>query len=135
MKLLVDINVILDVALGRHPWAGDAASLLSAIETGHAVGFVAGHSITTIHYIVARERGRQVAASAVTDVLRILEVAPIERGDFHQALVLGLSDFEDAVQAAAALKVGADFVVTRNGKDLREAPVEARTPAEILALL
>jgi hypothetical protein len=33
------------------------------------------------------------------------------------------------------MKVGADYVVTRNGRDFKAAPVDARTPAEVLALL
>lgn len=135
MKLLVDINVILDVVLARQPWAGDAASLLTAVDTGRAEGFVTGHSITTIYYIAAKAQGRHAAATAVTDLLRILRVVPVEAADFHQALVLGLTDFEDAVQTAAALKVGADYLVTRNVRDFRGAPVDTRTPAEVLALL
>jgi len=51
------------------------------------------------------------------------------------ALVLGMSDFEDAVQAAAAAKVGADFVATRNERDYRKSPVKARSPSELLTLL
>ena len=135
MKLLIDINIVLDIALGRQPWAGDAALLLAEIVSGRAEGLVAGHTITTIHYIVAKEKGRQTAAAAISDLLRIVIVVPLETADFQQALVLGLNDFEDAVHATAAMKVGADYVVTRNGKDFRAAPVEARTPAEILALL
>lgn len=135
MKLLVDVNVVLDLMLERQPWAADAAALLNAVDLGRATGFVAGHTITTAYYIVARDQNRQAAATAVTDLLRIVEVVPVEAADFHQALVMGMSDFEDAVQAAAALKVGADYVVTRNGRDFRGAPVAPRTPAEALALL
>ncbi|HLL45079.1 MAG TPA: PIN domain-containing protein [Longimicrobiaceae bacterium] len=135
MKLLVDINIALDLLLERAPWAGDAGRLLTAIERGQAEGYVAGHTITTIYYVMARYKDRAAAATAVTDLLRILRVVPIEASDFHRALVLGLSDFEDAVQVTAGLKVGADYVVTRNGRDFKAAPVDARTPAEVLALL
>ena len=121
--------------LGREPWVRDAARLLSAVEDGNAEGHVAAHTITTIHYIVAREKSRQVAARAVTDVLRIVRVVPIAAADFQQALVLGIRDFEDAVQAAAALQIGADYLVTRNTRDFRGAPVEVRTPGEVLAIL
>jgi predicted nucleic acid-binding protein len=135
LKLLLDINVVLDVLLLRDPWFQEAVRLLSAVEMGQAEAHVAAHTITTIHYIVARERGRGVAARAVTDVLRIVGVVPVGSADFQQALVLGISDFEDAVQAAAALQIGADYLVTRNTKDFRAAPIEARTPGEVLAML
>lgn len=135
MKLLVDINVALDVLLERAPWATDGALLLTLIEQGRAEGYAAGHTLTTVYYVMARHKDRTAATMAVTDLLRVLRVVPIETADFHQALVLGLNDFEDAVQAAAAMKVGADYVVTRNGRDFRAAPVEARTAAEVLALI
>ncbi|MGI8497903.1 MAG: PIN domain-containing protein [Gemmatimonadaceae bacterium] len=135
MRLLLDTNVVLDVILGRAPWAAEAPALLSAVEAGRVEGFVAGHAVTTVHYIVAKVSGRQTAATAVSDLLRIVGVVPMEAADFHHALVLGLTDYEDAVQAAACLKVGANFLVTRNAKDYRGAPVAPRSAAEVLALL
>jgi predicted nucleic acid-binding protein len=135
VKLLLDINVVLDVILARSPWIHEAAPLLSAVEEGRAEGYVAGHTITTIHCIVAKEKGRQVAATAVTDLLRIVHAVPLGDADFQQALVLGLADFEDAVQAAAALKIGADYLITRNEQDFRGVPVPIRTAGEILTLI
>jgi predicted nucleic acid-binding protein len=135
LKLLLDINVILDVVLGRKPWVQEAARLLSAVEEGRAEGHVAAHTITTIYYIVAREKGRQVAARAVTDLLRIVRVVAIGGSDFQQALVLEIDDFEDAVQAAAALQIGADYLVTRNARDFSDASVKVCTPGEVLAML
>lgn len=135
MKVLIDVNVILDVILERKEWAIESAALLDAVERGRLSGSVAGHTITTAHYIVARAAGRRKAATAVTDLLRILRVVPMEAADFAQALVIGISDFEDAVQGAAALKIGADYLATRNERDFKRSPVPARSPADILALL
>ncbi len=74
------------------------------------------------------------ATLATTDLLRLLEVIPCDASDFRDALALGFADFEDAVQAVAALKAGADFVVTRNGTDFASSPVPPRTAGEILAM-
>lgn len=135
MKLLLDINIVLDVILARTPWVHEAAPLLSAVEEGRAEGYVAGHTITTVHYIVSKAKDRHVAATAVTDLLRFVHAVPLGDADFQQALVLGLADFEDAVQAAAALKVGADYLITRNEQDFRGISVQIRTAGEILALI
>lgn len=134
MKLLFDINVLLDVLLQRDPWAEPAATLLSKVERGEAAGFVPGHTITTIHYVVSRARDRQSAAEAVTDLLRFLEVVPIEKADFHQALILPTGDFEDAVQAAAALKIGADYIVTRDEKGFGDLSIPSVNSGEVLSL-
>ena len=130
--LLVDTNVILDVILARAPRDIDAVHLLDAISRGRARGFVAGHAITTVHYIVAQHAGRMKATTAVADLLQVLTVVAAE---FQRALAIGLGDFEDSVQAAACLTAGADYVVTRNAKDFKGAPVTTRSPGEILALL
>lgn len=135
MKILIDVNVVLDVILERKPWVADSAALLDAAERRKISGYVAGHTITTAYYIVAKASGALRAATAMTDLLRIVKIVPIEKADFAQALVLGMTDFEDSVQAAAAAKIGADYVATRNGKDFKHSPVKPRLPAELIAML
>ncbi len=135
MKILIDVNVVLDVLLARKPWAADSALLLDAAERGTITAYVAGHTITTAYYIVVRNSSPRKAATAVSDLLRILKVVPVESADFAQALVLGMNDFEDAVQAAAAAKVGADFVATRSERDYKRSPIKARSPSELRAML
>lgn len=135
MKLLVDTNVFLDVILERKDLLRESAAVLDAIEDGRAKGYVSSHALTTIHYIVAKANGRAAAATAISDVLDLCEVVPINEGDFHRALALGLKDFEDAVQVAAALHVGADYLVSRNDKDFKGVPIDVRSPTTIATLL
>jgi predicted nucleic acid-binding protein len=143
MKLLIDINVILDVVEEREPFKEDSGELLTRLEQGNPGdgphGFIAGHTITTLYYLAARAKGRVVAAAAVADLLRIVQVVPLDMIDFTQALTLhaaGVKDFEDAVQVAAALKVGADALVTRDGRHYRAIPdLAILTPAEALRRL
>lgn len=133
--LLIDTNVVLDVILGRLPWASEGALLVDAVARQQARGFVAAHTITTVYYIVEKTRGRAIAATAVGDLLQVLTVVPLDGADFQRALALNLQDFEDAVQVAAYLKAGAEYLVTRNGKDYRGAPLTPHTPGEMLGIL
>ena len=135
MKLLVDTNVILDVVLQRAKWLDQSAALLDAIARGRAKGYVASHAVTTIYYVTARANGRAAARTAVADVLDICNVVALASADFQRALAVDIEDYEDAVQAAAALHVGANYLVTRNEKDFKGAPVLVRSPAEVLPLL
>lgn len=134
-KLLVDTNVVLDVVLVRDTWLEGSTAILKAITTGRAAGFVAGHGLTTIYYLLARFNGRAAAATAIGDLLQICEVVPLTSADFQRALAMGLNDFEDAVTAAAALAIGADYLVTRNEKHFRNVQVVARSPAALLPIL
>ena len=135
VAVLVDTNVVLDVILDRDPWVEDATILLDKVAKREAHGYVAGHTVTTVYYLVERAKGRAAATTAVSDLLAILTVVPLEGADFQRALSLGLKDYEDGVQAAACLKVGARFLVTRNERDFKGAPVTPRSAAEVLALL
>lgn len=134
VTVLLDTNVLLDVILDRAPWASHAAMLLDIVAKRQARGYVAGHAVTTVYYLVEREKGRAVATTAVSDLLEIVDVVPLDGADFQRALALGLKDYEDAVQAAACLKVGATFLVTRNERDFKGAPVTTRSASEVLAL-
>jgi len=131
----VDTNVVLDVLLARAPWDAEGALLLDAIARGRAAGYVAAHTLTTIHSIVERATNRTAAVTALGDLLLLVDVVPLDAQDFQRALALGLRDYEDAVQVAACLRVGADFLVTRNPRDFKGAPVTTRSAGEVLALL
>ena len=135
MRLLVDTNIFLDVILERKGLMRESAAVLDAIEDGLAEGWVSSHALTTIHYVVAKANGRAAAATAIADVLDLCEVVAVNEADFHRALALGLKDFEDAVQVAAALHVGADYLVSRNEKDFKDSPVDVRSPTTIAILL
>ena len=113
----------------------DAAALLAEIERETAEGYVAAHAITTVYYIVAKAKGREIATRATSDLLQLLTVVPADSGDFQRALSMSLGDFEDAVQAACALKIGADFVITRNAVDYNAARVTVRSPGEVPAIV
>ena len=88
-----------------------------------------------MHYIVERARDRATATTAVSDLLQVVNVVPLASEDFHRALALGLRDFEDAVQVAAGLRAGVQYLVTRTVRDFRGSPIDARSPAEAVAVI
>ena len=60
------------------------------------------------------------------------DVARTGRGDALAALDLPMRDFEDALQVAAAMACGAQFIVTRNERDFKASPVPALNPDALL---
>ncbi len=135
MKLFVDANVALDVLARREPWFGDSACLLAHIEQGGATGHIAAHTLTTLHYLLARHLGQQKTAAVLIDLTTLLRVEPVDHQVLQQALALGWRDFEDAVQAVTAAQCQADYLVTRNPRDFRQSLIPVITPSEFLALL
>ena len=135
MKLFLDTNVILDVLADRSPFAGEAAQVLSAIERGDAEGFIAAHTVTTLFYLLQRSLGLRKAKRALADLLKLLEVVPVDHDRLLQALAMNWKDFEDAVQAACAAKAEVDYLVTRNPSDFSGSDLDVVTPAELVAAL
>ena len=135
MRVLLDINVVLDAIFDREPWADDAAEILAAAVQGRATVLVAGHTITTIYYLVAKVKGRTEAGAVLAHLLRVVRVVAPDQDDLQAALNLGIVDYEDAVQAVCALKGGADYIVSRDGKDFTGAAVPVATPRHVAARL
>jgi predicted nucleic acid-binding protein len=135
IKILIDLNIILDVLQNRSPFYEASAGVLAAVETGRLDGFVAAHSITTLFYLLAKTQSAQSARTIITDLLQFLSVAGVNQVTLEQALNLPYEDFEDAVQMMAAVQVGAEYVITRNPQDYRGGLIPAVQPAEFLPLI
>ena len=135
MKLLLDINVIVDVLARRHPWVEDSGAVLSLLDEDRVQGFVAVHTITTIHYLLGRHLDRRKARTALVDLLGLVEVVPVSHAMILRALSLGWSDFEDAVQAVCALEVEADYLVSRDPDDFESLSILVVTPSELLNVI
>jgi predicted nucleic acid-binding protein len=135
MRVLVDLNVIIDVLQNRQPFYEDSAGVLDAIARQEVMGWLAAHSVTTLFYVISRVRKRETAVQAVTSLLESFAVAKVDDAVIREALSLGWKDFEDAVQMASAGAEGVDYLITRNIKDFQSGPVPVIQPAAFLALL
>lgn len=48
MKVMLDINVLLDVAQGREPFYGASVGVLSMLLRGEAMACIPGHAVTSL---------------------------------------------------------------------------------------
>lgn len=133
-RLLLDLNVLLDVILDR-PEAPTAAALWSALEKGGGEGYIPAHGITTIYYVLAKSKDRRFARRGVEALLTVFSVAAVDEPVLRRAIALDWPDFEDAVCAAAAEMGGCHAVVTRDPKGFSDSPVRVLDPGTALAWL
>ncbi len=133
--MLLDTDILIDVALDRRPFSGPAASLLDRIEGGRENAYIAWHTISNFYYLVAQSRDGMKARDFIVDLVRFVAVAETGTDALRYAAALPMSDFEDAMQVAAARSCGARRIVTRNVKDFTGSPIKAITPAEALTEL
>ena len=135
-RVLFDSDVLLDVLIERSPHAIASVGALDTVVPGGTVeGYVSGHAVTNMYYLLRRlvgdARGRELLASLLTR----LTVAPVTDRAIRTAFAAPFSDFEDAVTWSAALEVDAGLIVTRNIADFRASTLPAVTPAVYLARL
>lgn len=130
--ILLDTDVLLDVALDRAPHAEASSALLDLLERRPRMAFVAWHTVANFFYMVRPTRGTREARDFLLDLTGFVTVAPTDTDDLRYAASLPLPDLEDAMQVAAARACGAQYIATRNVKDFRKSPVPAGTPAELL---
>jgi predicted nucleic acid-binding protein len=135
VRVLVDTNVVLDVLLDRAPFAEGSKQLWKAIETGAAQGFLAAHTLTTVHYLVRQVKGARAARDVVGLVLQVFDIAAVDKSVLDRAVHLEFADFEDAVSASAAEGAACDLIATRNGRDFKRSAVLAVDPITAAALI
>ncbi len=128
MKLLLDTDVLIDVALNRSPFAESAAGLLDELQTRPGMAFIAWHSAANFYYLVSSPKGKQEARNFIRDLVQFVGVATVSTHELVYALSLDMPDFEDAMQVAAAVSCKADYIVTRNIEHYRKSPVKPITP-------
>lgn len=135
MKVMFDTNVLLDVFQNRRPHYRNSAFCVHEVLKGTLEGWIPAHAITTFYYLLERDVDEKTAREAVQWLLVSFQTAPCDHSLLTDACVSGISDFEDAVVALSAARVGCSHIVTRNGPDVSGSPVSALSPAELLERL
>lgn len=131
MSVLIDTNILLDVALKREPFY-QASALALTKARGKGDTMLCATSVTTLHYFLRQKLGEAGARSFLVQTLNAMSVAKVEKGTLQAALNCAMSDFEDGVIAQAALACAADLILTRDPKDFIQSPVPAMTPNDYL---
>ena len=130
--ILLGTDVLIDIALDRHPHSGPATDLLDRIEHGAESAYIAWHSVSNLYYIVAPARGGVSTRDFIVELTRFVAVASTDAEAIRYAAELPMADFEGAMQVAAARACGARHIVTRNVKDYERSPISAISPQDAL---
>lgn len=128
-RVLYDTNVVLDALMQREPFYSASMAALDVENYGGKVeGYIAGHAVTTVDYILRKQVGPTRSRTAMVQLLEKLKVATVNDAIIHQALQSPLKDFEDAVCHAAALETGISVIVTRDIQDFIQSTITVMLP-------
>ena len=138
MKVVIDNNVAIDALKPRQPFDTEAKDVFRAFGEEKFEPYVTVNSLTDIFYVLRRgnDANAPKAKAVIADLVSIVNVIPLTEKDCADALELPLNDFEDAVVAVCAKKVGADYIVSRDEKFIKaETVVKVTTPKQLLEFL
>ena len=134
-RLLLDLNILLDVLLDRRPHSEGSLALWAAAIQAEIEVLIPAHGVTTIFYVTARQKTAAFAKTAVTELLTVASIALLDERTLRRALALDWDDFEDAVCAACAEALSCDLLVTRDAAGFKKSPVLAVDPVTALSLI
>jgi predicted nucleic-acid-binding protein len=130
MLVLFDSDVLLDVLAERQQFVQSSAQALDYALRGKVRGYVSGHAVTNIFYILRCQVGSELARELLSKLLTRLQVASVTDEVIRSALISPIKDFEDAVASMAANIANLDIIVTRNIADFVNSPVPAMLPED-----
>lgn len=133
MKVILDTNIVLDVLLGRRPFAEPAAEIFGLAEQSQIGGMLCATTITTIDHLLGQALPEKDARQTLWKLLSLFEVAAVNRLVIERALRSRIRDFEDAVLDEAGQLAGAECIITRNARDFLRSPLKILDPREFLA--
>ena len=133
MKVMVDTNILVDIALARQPFAKSSIETWTRIAELGDPPFFAPHSLATFYYLVKQAHDNTRAIQAVDDLLLTGQTADFPAEAMTAARELAFSDFEDAMVVSAAIYNNCDRLVTRNPKDFDASPLPVQTPDDFLS--
>jgi predicted nucleic acid-binding protein len=133
VRILLDTNVILDVALARQPFCQAAEKILDASDFRRIHLFITASSATDLYYVLRKEKGRDIGLKFLRRLLESVDACSVHEVTLVAALASDFFDFEDAVQNAAAIESRIETIVTRDKAGYRTSPLVVLSPDEFVA--
>jgi len=128
IKVLFDINVLLDSFLIREEFYLDSFTALNLSKAGKLEGWVSANSFSTIYYFLRKGVGESSARHIIRQIMEFLSVIPVRQKTVAGACEMDLPDFEDNIQVACARQLDIDYILTRDTKDYIGSPIAAISP-------
>lgn len=135
MRVMLDINIIMDVLLEREPFYENSKTILSLAERREISAYLSATAIPIIYYLIKRYVSKEKADEVTDIVISMFEIAKVDKDVIIKAKELEFKDFEDAIILSSAENEKLDFLITRNKRDFcKSKTVKVIDPEEFLEI-
>jgi predicted nucleic acid-binding protein len=131
MKVLIDTNVLLDVALRRWPFYIDAVKVFQQAKDGKIKGHVSVVSLKDMFYISGKSDRKLESFDIIEEMSSKFNVIDATAEDSVYALASDVKDYEDGLLVCSAIRNGMDAIITRNEKDFYEKDILIINPRDM----
>ena len=132
-RIFLDTNVILDLLGERVPFYDSIAKVATLADQKKITLIVSPLSFTTIDYVLNKYEIAESVLNKLRKFKIICEVCEVNEETIDKALNSSFKDFEDALQYFTALQANCSIIITRNGKDFKQATIPIMTAEEYLS--
>lgn len=134
MKVLIDINVFMDVLTKRAGWF-ESFTTIDALKPQGITGYVSALTIAVLQFLRLKKIGEMQARTEVKAITQDFEIIPLTRPIIFEALDSPLPEFEDNIQFYSAKTIQVDYIITRNKKHFVQQEIPVLTSDEFLRLI
>jgi predicted nucleic acid-binding protein len=132
VKILIDTNIIVDVAIERQPFYSESVQVLSFVHQRRVEGYISASTVSDIYYIIRKPKGRDETIDFLRRLATFCQIATVDRSVITIALAANFRDFEDAIQYSTAVVNQLDIIVTRNPEDFPVTTPRIMTPVQLI---
>ncbi len=131
-KILIDTNIILDIALDRKPFVEKSIEFIRLIAKNNIEAFVTATTVTDIYYVTHKKTGHTKTIGFLKNLFMFMKIAGVDSVSILNALNSDMTDFEDAVQCETAKQKNIQIIVTRNQSDFKDSGLKIYSPEEFI---
>ena len=131
--VLLDTNVMLDLALARPEGFDAAAAIAEAVAYEEVVAYVCATSLKDLYYILSKAMGEKDARTYIKAELHEFIICSVDYAHCRHARHPAVTEFEDGLVRACAENARVDFIVTRDVTAFARSKVRSIAPADFVA--
>ncbi len=131
-QILIDTNIVIDLALERRGFVEEALELLRFTANNGIKLCITASSVTDIYYVTCKQKGHEDAIAFLKKLLQFSTVLGVDKDIIFYALNSDMKDFEDAVQTETAINNDIYIIITRDKKDYLNSGLQVCKPIEYI---
>lgn len=132
-RIFLDTNIILDLLGQRIPFYDSIARIATLADQKKITLVISPLSFTTVDYVLNKFESTEAVLNKLRKFKIICEVCEVNEETVEKGLNSNFKDFEDAVQYFTAVQANCSIILTRNGKDFKNATIPIMSAEEYLS--